>query len=210
MQKINNNIFLFKFSLEFEDFKGYTNAFVVAGKKFIFVLDTSSKPSEMAEVKEFIRQKYASHKIVVFNSHSDFDHFGGNIAFKNEIIISTEKCKINIANQQTERDVFPNITFEKKLHFPNEKVTFFASSGHTQDSASCYFEEYKFLFCGDNVENPHPYYKDELLKKHIRTLESYKKYEFKIIAFGHGNIEYNSELLNKNIDYLKGKMNETK
>ena len=210
MQKINSNIFLFKFPLEIEDFSGDTNVFVVGGKKFVFVLDTSSKPSEMVEVKEFMQQKYASHKIVIFNSHSDFDHFGGNIAFKNEIIISTEQCKINIANQQIEKDALPNITFEKRLHFPNEKVTFFASPGHTQDSASCYFEEDKFLFCGDNVENPHPYYKDELIKKHIKTLETYKEYDFKIIAFGHGDMEYNSELLNKNIDYLKGKLYETK
>ena len=209
MKKITDNIFLFKYFLEFEDFKGYTNIFVVVGNKFIFVLDTSSNPIEMQTVKEFILQKYTSHKIVVFNSHSDFDHFGGNNAFEKEIIIATNQCKINIANQQVKKIALPNVSFEKRLSFPNEQVIFFASQGHTKDSASCYFKKHKFLFCGDNVENPHPYYKNELLKEHIKTLESYKKYDFNIIAFGHGNVEYGSKLLNKNINYLKGKMNET-
>lgn len=209
MQKIIDNIFLFKFFLKFQDFLGYTNVFVVVGEKFVFVCDTSSKPSEMVEIKSFIEKNYPSHKIVVFNSHSDFDHFGGNQTFENEIIISTELCKINIG-KSANKPTIPNITFKKNLYFPSEKANFFFSPAHTADSASCYFEKEKFLFCGDNVENPYPYYKKELLKTHIKTLELYKKIDFKILAFGHGDVAYNKKIIDNNIEYLKEKLYENR
>ena len=150
--------------------------------------------------------------LIVFNSHSDFDHFWGNNAFKDDIIISTCKAKENMMkNDYTEESlyftmpslIFPNVCFKKKIFFNKENVEFFYSPGHTDDSASCFFAKEKILFAGDNLEYPHPYIDINFLDNHIKTLLFYKKLDPKIIIPGHGEVSFDKKIIDDNLLYLQ-------
>jgi glyoxylase-like metal-dependent hydrolase (beta-lactamase superfamily II) len=213
MIKIKDNGFLFQYYLDYKDFKGITNVFVKAGKKFVFICDSFVAPQEMEEIKDFISQKYADKRIIVFNSHYDFDHCWGNAAFEKDLIISNmlTKKKMQSYSYQEERKyypmpkiVYPNLTFEGELLFQTEGVIFFHSPGHTLDSSSCYFIDEKILFAGDNLEYPVPFYQNDLIDKHIYSLEKYLKMDLDVIIFGHGKPEFNKKIIRDNLDYLKG------
>ncbi|MHA1666582.1 MAG: MBL fold metallo-hydrolase, partial [Candidatus Thorarchaeota archaeon] len=149
----------------------YTNVHVILGNYHVFILDTFLGNDSMRLVQKTIAEEGHSDKpIVVFNSHADYDHYWGNGAFKDAMIIGHEQCKSRILAEgeaslvkyaDHQRGVIelipPNRTFQETLRFEKDGVEFFHTPGHTLDSASCYDMVDKILFVGDNVESPFPY-----------------------------------------------------
>jgi len=159
---------------------------------------------------------HANKPVVVFNSHADYDHYWGNGAFKDATIIGHERCKARILaegeasllkyadHQRGEIELIPpNRTFQETLRFEDDGVRFFHTPGHTLDSASCYDEQDKVLFVGDNVESPVPYLNHVNFDQYIQTLKSYLEYDWKLMIAGHDKPLKNSDLVKKNIDYLR-------
>lgn len=157
-----------------------------------------------------------SKSIVVFNSHSHWDHHWGNCHFKSSLILSHKQCRDNIVteeaktllelreHQQGKVEILPpNIVFAKRMWFPDEEVEFFHTPGHTADSASCLDHYDHVLFAADNIERPFPYLYEADLKSYIKTLERYLNSEIKVIIPGHGALCFDTTLVQENLDYLR-------
>ncbi len=214
MIKISNKAYTFQYHLKYQDFSGTTNVFCYIGKRFIYVCDTFIYPNKMLKIKNELNEKFPDKRFVVFNSHADFDHFWGNSAFENDIIISSclaeEEMKKNDFSEESKyfkipELIFPNICFEERIIFPEDEVIFFHTPGHTKGSSSCFFKKEKILFAGDNLEYPYPYIDNNLLREHIMSLEYYKKLMPNIIIPGHGDICYDNKIIDDNLLYLRGK-----
>ncbi|MHA1910542.1 MAG: MBL fold metallo-hydrolase [Candidatus Kariarchaeaceae archaeon] len=194
-----------------------TNVYVINTEETIFVCDTFLGSNSMEKVVNYeeLKDEFKKKKIIVFNSHFDWDHIWGNNYFKDDMIISHEKCKENMIEygeeglekhgEQKEGEVelvFPKITFSDKLVFEKEGVEFFHTPGHTSGSSSCYDKIDQVLFVGDNLEKPIPYLNVAPIDDYLVSLKKYAIIQVKEFIPGHGEIA-TSELLDKNLAYLE-------
>jgi cyclase len=194
----------------------FTNVYVILGDSRVFVCDTFCGPNSMKEVVDYLdQQEHKSLPIVVFNSHSHYDHVWGNSYFEGVPIISHHECPslIDSEGPQALLDyaahmkgdvslVTPNTTFEKRLVFAEEEVEFFHSPGHTIDSSSCYDRRDKVLFVSDNVESAMPYLYQSNLQLYIDTMEGYLEREWEFVVAGHDPVLKDDGLVRGNLDYL--------
>lgn len=191
------------------------NIVAIYGKEYTFLCDTYLGPKPMEEVKQIFLQDGRVQPIILFNSHSDWDHVWGNCAFSGSLIIGHEQCRTKLEQnfriefeknkQYIQGDVkplFPNLLFKEQLHFAEEQLLFFHTPGHTDDSSSCFDQETGLLYTGDNVEAPFPFVQSRNLDQYIRTLEGYLELNPKYIVTGHGGMG-SIELIITNLDYLK-------
>lgn len=212
VERIGNRGLLFSFEDPY-----YSNVLVILGENHVFVLDTFLGNDSMKIVQNKIAEEgYAGKPIVVFNSHADYDHYWGNGAFKNALIIGHELCKARVLaegeasleeyadHQRGEIELIPpKRIFQETLIFEDEGVKFFHTPGHTLDSSSCFDERDGVLFVGDNVESPLPYLNHVNFDQYIRTLKSYLEFDWEYIIAGHDPPFTGPDLINLNIDYLQ-------
>lgn len=194
----------------------FTNVYVIVGDKRVFVCDTFCGPDSMKAVADYLHEQgHNNLPIVVFNSHSHYDHIWGNSYFEGAPIISHHECPGLIQSEGPQalldyaahkkgdvRLVTPNVTFEKRLVFAEEEVVFFHSPGHTIDSASCYDLRDKVLFVSDNVESTMPYLYQSNLQLYLDTMEAYLEREWKFLVAGHDLVLKDDTLVRSNLDYL--------
>ncbi|MCY6959415.1 MBL fold metallo-hydrolase [Clostridium brassicae] len=216
VDRIGSRGFVFTFDeLLNTEFNCTTNIYVIDGKSHIFICDTFLGPKSMLLIKKFIDKYLKKKEIIIFNSHSDWDHIWGNCFFKEQLIIAHENTIKNIEkNAQVELNKYrnycqgkvsiclPNIIFTDKIHFYEEGIEFIYSPGHTNDSASCIDRVDNILFAGDNVESPNPYLNSNNFDEYERTLTNYIFMEVKRIIPGHGEIT-DYDLVIKNLNYIK-------
>ena len=194
-----------------------TNVYIILGDEHVFVLDTFLGNDSMKIVHRLIEDEGCKGMpVVVFNSHADYDHYWGNGAFKDAIIIGHEHCRERILSegetslvkyadhQRGEIELVPpNRTFREALRFEGEAVKFFHTPGHTLDSSSCFDERDGVLFVGDNVESPIPYLNHANFDQYIRSLESYLEIDWNYIIAGHDPLLKTPDLVQENIEYLQ-------
>lgn len=213
--KIGKRGFVFTFNdLLKTEFEVLTNIYLINAHNTIYLCDTFLGPACMESVNSFIRKELGAKTILVFNSHSDWDHIWGNCYFESKNIIAHKSCRENIINnglnelikyEKLKRGdveiVLPEMLFKDSLRFEDDGVVFFHTPGHTADSASCYDAESKILYAGDNLEYPHPYLQNEDISTYIHTLQKYQTMDIEIIVSGHGKIADRS-LIEENLKYL--------
>lgn len=215
IQKIGTRGVVFSFH---DDYIGdSTNIYVILGSKHLFFCDTFLGPTPMKAILNYLETNdLRSKSIVIFNSHSHWDHHWGNCTFKSSLILSHKQCRENIvtdeattllelkAHQQGRVEIVPpNIVFAQRMWFPEEQVEFFHTPGHTADSASCLDHCDQVLFAADNIERPFPYLYEADLNSYIKTLERYLNSEIKAAIPGHGDICFDKTLIQKNLGYLR-------
>jgi len=195
-----------------------TNIYVIDGSKHIFILDTFLGPTPMQMVKKKISKTDISKKPwIAFNSHADYDHYWGNMEFKDGWIIAHDSAYQRIQSQGSQSLIEygkykmgeveitpPNLLFRKKLTFVEDKIEFNYTPGHTGDSASCWDPIDRVLFTGDNIESPIPQVNLLNLKEWQQSLEEYLKIEPKIVICGHSTILEGTGLIQETLMYLKG------
>jgi len=156
-------------------------------------------------MKQYLEAEFGSKKSIAFNSHYDWDHIWGNVAFQNSWIISSDLTRTAIEKrgqeqlQENKADfareeieiTLPNLTFSSRMVFENDGVEFFHSPGHTADSSSCYDRVDRILFVGDNVEDPLHYENADDLRDYVQTLKNYLKLDAKYIVTSHGGVSDN-------------------
>lgn len=191
-----------------------TNVYLIDGNHHIFICDTYLGPAVMEKIVDYIQANLEWKPIVVFNSHRDWDHIWGNCYFHYTPIIAHQSCRemiirdgeIGLKEHQEMQQgdveiVLPNLTFDKRINFPEDGVEFYYTPGHTIDSASCLDQVDKILFAGDNVEEPHPYLQYDNLDRYITTLKEYLELDIEAIIPGHGEIS-DKDLVKRNIAYI--------
>lgn len=216
VQKIGVRGTLFSFVFEFNQEELSVAIYVIEGSRHRFVYDTGLGPGAIDQVAVYFGDAFWERPIIVINSHAHFDHFWGNCAFKDQPIVAHSLCRENIlkpVRAQFLRDhpefqlgeveiVPPNLTFEKRLVFPEDQVEITHSPGHTQDSVSCIDWEDRVLLVGDNIGFPIPsIYPVVNLDDYIHTLETYKRLGLPTIIASHYG-EVGPEDLDSHLDYL--------
>ena len=188
---------------------------LILGKRFIFLCDTHLGPESMDIVKDYLNDKQISQKLIIFNSHSDWDHIWGNCAFPEALIIGHIYCR----KRMSERGLFdlsrlfsltrgevnislPVMTFENRICFEDEEVEFIYAPGHTSDSSICFDRKERVLYIGDLVEDPIPYIDYEGLDIYIRTLEMIMDLPADIMISAHSGV-ITPDLIRSNIRYIR-------
>jgi glyoxylase-like metal-dependent hydrolase (beta-lactamase superfamily II) len=169
----------------------------------------------MESIKKYISTHSQKKDIIVFNSHSDWDHIWGNCAFKGKMIIGHETCRkrmmeIGPFELATLSEyhcgsidlVLPNLTFSKNITFAEEEVEFIYAPGHTVDSTVCFDKRDSVLFVGDLVEYPIPYLDFYNLETYIKTLDFIKRFPAKVKLAAHSGIIDNG-LIDRNTAYIQ-------
>lgn len=216
IKKIGNRGVYFTFS-EGDSPMGYdTSVYLINCEDKLFLCDTHLGTKSMEVVIDYIRNNNLSSKeIIVFNSHSDYDHIWGNCSFPNSTIISHELCYLKMKEKgQYDLEkysqainghaeiILPNLTFASKLTYSKDGIEFKYLPGHTVCSAICFDKIDSVLFVGDLVEAPNPYLNHYDIDGFINSLEYIKNHPAKIKVSSHSGIVDN-ELIIENIKYLK-------
>jgi cyclase len=200
-----------------------TNVFLIKGEDHLFLCDTFLGNESMTKVKQYLRKhKLDTKPIIVFNSHADYDHYWGNGSFKSSLIIGHELSRKRILDESKDslktfqshkqglvEIVPPNLLFREQIMFPNEKLEFYYTPGHTADSASCFDHKDKMLFAGDNIESPIPYINELDFSQYVNTLKEYLKRSAKIVLSGHDEAMHDNNLIKNNLDYVLRFQNST-
>lgn len=193
----------------------FTNVYAILADNAVFIIDTFLGPEAMELVKEAIEKKRAIQRYIILNSHADYDHFWGNQSFKGSDIYAHEmayhriqregRSFLQLYNSHQLGEVVitkPNILFTDQVYFIDERVLFFYSPGHTDDSVSVYDIKDRVLFVGDNIEKPIPYVYSTQIDRYIETLKDYLNYTADYIISGHDPIMTDTYLIEQNITYL--------
>lgn len=189
--------------------------YLIHTDQYWFLCDTHLGPQSMEGIKNYISMRSNEKEVIVFNSHSDWDHIWGNCAFQNGIIIGHETCRKRM-NEIGEFDlarlteyhrgiiklVLPNLTFSDKITFAEAEIEFIYAPGHTIDSSVCFDRKDSVLFVGDLVEYPIPYLDFSDLEAYIKTLEFIKSFPAKVKISSHSGIIDNA-LIDRNTAYIK-------
>jgi glyoxylase-like metal-dependent hydrolase (beta-lactamase superfamily II) len=190
------------------------SVFLITGTRFHLLCDTHLGPDSMAEIRKFLQDHSLHDRVVIFNSHSDWDHIWGNCAFPGSCIIGQERCRERmeergeydlVENNSLKRgDVRitpPNLLFSTRLFLEDEEIEFSYAPGHTADSAICYDRTDSVLYLGDLVEDPIPYLDAGDLDQYLVTLRSLITHPAQILVSGHSGI-VTRDLIVKNMKYI--------
>lgn len=200
-------------------FEDDTAVYLIHSDKKWFLCDTHLGPQSMEYINNYISMQSNEKEVIVFNTHSDWDHIWGNCVFQGGIIIGHEMCRKRMREigqfdleRLTEYHcgsielVLPNVTFNDKLTFAEDDVEFIYAPGHTVDSSICFDRKDSVLFVGDLTEYPIPYLAFDDLETYIKTLEFIKNFPAKVKVSAHSGIVDNG-LINSNIAYIKNILN---
>lgn len=196
-------------------FEDDITVYLIDTDKNWFLCDTHLGPQSMECIKEYIGMQSNKKEVIVFNSHSDWDHIWGNCMFQGEIIIGHEMCRkrmneighfdlarLTEYHHGTIKLVLPNLTFSDRITFTEDEIEFIYAPGHTIDSSICFDRKDSVLFVGDLVEYPIPYLDYDDLEAYIKTLDFIKNFPAKVKISSHSGIIDNA-LIDRNITYIK-------
>lgn len=199
-------------------FSDNISLYLIEASDRYFLCDTHLGPDSMAAVTEYLGKSLRKKPLIVFNSHSDWDHIWGNCAFADTMIIGHTLCRQRIlengafdlarlasyhCGEVTLRP--PNVTFSDRLVFDEAQLEFRHMPGHTADSAICIDYKDQVLFVGDLVEQPIPYLDFADLSGYIETLEWLIAYPAKVKLTAHSGI-VDDCLIEQNIKYIQAVM----
>lgn len=218
VEKVKTRGYLFTFDDLVEEYECMTSIYAINSNRYIFICDTYLGPVAAGEVVEYLKEACGEKPIIVFNSHSDWDHIWGNCFFENEILLSHRLCRERIEENGAEslerlsryqngevKLVKPNLIFEDEICFPEEGVRFFYTPGHTVDSASCFDEFDGTIYAGDNLELPNPYIQWDNLKGYENTLENYLGMDCEVFISAHSGV-ISKDIIGRNLEYVRNKM----
>ncbi len=202
----------------FDGLAGFSpsNVTVILGETRVFFVDTYLGPRFMASIHQHLADKIGNKQVVVFNTHSDWDHVWGNSFFTNATICSHDLTRELLAkngprelheNEQyhdgTIELVYPTRTFPDRLRFEPEDIELFHSPGHTADSSSLVDLKNRVLCTGDNVEYPVPWLSNADVDSYLDTLQRYLDLDVLFVVPGHGLNVAGLELVLDNMHYIE-------
>ncbi|MCE5286814.1 MAG: MBL fold metallo-hydrolase [Pelosinus sp.] len=190
------------------------SVYLIKGDNNWYLCDTHLGPGSMEYIKSYMAQQLKQQPVIVFNSHSDWDHIWGNCAFPGRIIIGHDLCPERMKDigqyelkaqssfqQGMIKLVPPNLTFSESLTFAEDALKFIYAPGHTIDSAICFDYRDSVLFVGDLVEFPIPYLDCGDLDLYLKTLNIIKEFPARVKVSAHSGIVDNA-LIECNIAYI--------
>lgn len=186
--------------------------YLIKNKNKLFLCDTSEGHGEMTYIKKYLKiNNLENIPLLIFNTHSDWDHYFGNSSFLHEDIISHKLCREKIVERMSydlyllNKDIepkLPNITFTDKLTFSDCGIEFIYLPGHTNCSAICVDYVDKCAYVGDLLEVPIPILNDTNLEAYIKSLEYLKTLLPLTLISTHSKV-VKQTLIDEHITYLQ-------
>lgn len=214
IEKIGSRGTLFTFE-EHESLLGEYSIYLIAGTNRLYLCDTHLGPKSMEPIMEYMQAQGLDKPLVIFLSHSDWDHIWGVSAFENPLVVAHVFCARNVVQrgplelqryasyQNGEVSLInPHLTFDSKILFADDGVEFIYAPGHTEDSAICFDHRDAVIYAGDMVERPQPCIGWHDLEKYIDSLEYIRELRSRVIVSSHSGI-VTPEDIEDNLDYLR-------
>ncbi len=190
--------------------------YLIKGKDRLYLCDTHEGPESMKSVKNYIKENdLQNKKMIVFNSHSDFDHNWGNCTFEDDLIIG-HKYNLQRFKMRGQYDlevkghfqkgdvklVYPNFTFDKRITFTDDEIEFVYAPGHTICSSICIDKKDSVVYAGDLIEDPIPVILWDDLEQYIATLKYIRNLSVNTFIASHSGV-VDFKLINDNITYIR-------
>ena len=190
---------------------------VVLTRRRAFVIDTLTRPADMAPALALLREEGPGRRFVVVNTHHHWDHVYGNAAFAGEDIVAHHSCPGLLAARlggagepvpppPVEGVPLPCLTFDARLDYADGAavVRLIHAPGHSEDSVVVFLEGARILFAGDALEWPLPSIgRDARAEVWMRTMAMLRELDAGLIVPSHGPA-MGRELLDANERYLTG------
>lgn len=207
---------LFTFESQDCPLGGGDSVYLIEGKNTVYLCDTHLGAKSMEPVAAYLQdQNIAGKDLVVFLSHSHWDHIWGAAAFPDATIVAHNLCRERIAqqgplelmrNNQYQngkvRLILPRLTFDSCLAYNDDDIEFIYAPGHTVDSAVCYDRRDKVLYVGDLVEKPHPAVCWHDLETYLDTMELISGLQAATIVSSHSGVVDASDIA-ENCNYIR-------
>ncbi len=158
---------------------GEVDSFALLTRHYVVLVDTTSLPRIAARIVERLWPALAGRRLLVINTHADYDHAWGNATFAPDgpfpaPILGHELARERLQSQ-AERDrlarmqasdpvfasvrlVAPTLTFAGRLavHGGDLDVELLHTPGHTVDHVAVWVPRLRLLLAGDAAEHPFP------------------------------------------------------
>jgi glyoxylase-like metal-dependent hydrolase (beta-lactamase superfamily II) len=199
--------------------------FVLKTQRYLIVVDTGTTPAVSAAIMEMVKGDLAGRRLLVVNTHADYDHAWGNATFADDgpfpaPIIASRLARERLLGQES-RDrlermrkqdetlnevtlIPPTLTFDGDFQIDGGDLTvqLLATPGHTLDHVSVWIPELRLVLAGDAAEFPFPWIDTPadmpLLRDSLRRLVSLEPF---MVLPCHGETT-TPDLLTKNLAYF--------
>ncbi len=153
------------------------DSYAIQTKEYILICDTQLCPEDAATIYEMVEPLIQGRKLLVINSHADWDHCWGNSYFSevhNAPIIGHELCRSRLLSHKAEATlkklqqtypifqsvhlIPPTLTFKQALTIEGGDLTvhLIPAPGHQPDHIVAWLPDLQLLLAFDTVEMPLP------------------------------------------------------
>jgi glyoxylase-like metal-dependent hydrolase (beta-lactamase superfamily II) len=202
--------------------------FAVVSTRYVVLIDTLLNRRAAAAVINTLRDHLAGRRLLVINTHADWDHCWGNGLFDGPDathpapIIAHRRCRERILSPESRAElaqmrhespdtfadaelIAPSIVFDDSVTIDGGDLTFELTHtpGHQPDHISIYIPEIKTLFVGDAAEQPIPYLADLATLPALReSLQRLAAYDSRTAFYCHARGITSPHLIHANIAYF--------
>ena len=174
-------ILVCQYDLAMDDYTLPMHVFIVVSRRYVVLVDTLVNQEIAGSLLDIARPHLAGRRLLVVNTHADYDHAWGNQFFLASDspaaapVIGTRRCAQRLRSRH-ERDQLdrlrreqphlyanvqltpPTILFDDTLTIDGGDLTLslFATPGHTPGHCSLHIPEIRTLLAGDAAELPFP------------------------------------------------------
>ncbi|MCB8943292.1 MAG: MBL fold metallo-hydrolase [Ardenticatenaceae bacterium] len=199
------------------------DTFIITTQRYVVVVDTMINAVTGRKLLEVAQERMENgRQLLVINTHADYDHSWGNMAFANVPIIGS-KLSVPIfqepavqkslkQRQEREPDVFgevffvpPTVQVDGRLYLDGGDLTleFFPTPGHTVDHYALYIPEINTLLAADAAEVPYPMARTvDGLSAMRQSLAELAAMKAETVLYCHAPVTIGSQLLHDNIAYF--------
>lgn len=205
-----------------------TNASVIQTDDMVLVVDPTTMPHEVVEIRDFVSDIREDKPVYVLFTHSDWDHILGYRSISDVVYIGSEKLnkgmdKDKIIEQIKSFDdqyylvrdyevAYPEIDYivkedKQQLKIGNTTVSFYSSPGHTDDGIFVVVEPCGVLISGDylsDIEFPYIYHSSHEYEATMDKVDGIlKSHKVDLLIPGHGNpTDSSDEIIRRKVDSL--------
>jgi glyoxylase-like metal-dependent hydrolase (beta-lactamase superfamily II) len=199
--------------------------FILTTQRYLIVVDTGTTPAVSGAIMEMVKGDLAGRRLLVVNTHADYDHTWGNATFAADgpypaPIIATRLARERLLGQESRdrlermrqqdetlnevRLFAPTLTFDGDFQIDGGDLTvqLLATPGHTLDHVSVWIPELNLVLAGDAAEFPFPWIDSPpdvpLLRESLRRLVALEPF---MVLPCHGETT-TPDLLTNNLAYF--------
>jgi glyoxylase-like metal-dependent hydrolase (beta-lactamase superfamily II) len=191
---------------------------------YLVVFDTLLCPEDAYAMMQMVQDQVVGRRVLVVNSHADWDHAWGNSYFTGEhaapiiaheygrVRMESEEARAELADYQQRYPIFRNVklvpaplTFNSKLtiHDGNLTIELFPAPGHHLDHIAAWIPQLSLLLAFDAAESPLPCIEDAAaVPSMFATLEHFLSLHSERVLCSHGKTT-SPAIVKANLAYLR-------